>query len=142
MKWLASILCLGVILCTSLAVQAQEITQDPLCFRVRNTAPYKIYGSFVTDYYTAPDGTRARHRSNFRLEEAGATDPEKGYPLDIAEFCSYGPFYPGRKLEMVLRTLMPIFSCMTKVDQGEIVISGYRKDEPMGGTVTTAACFE
>jgi hypothetical protein len=29
---------------------------------------------------------------------------------------------------------------MTKIDQGEIVIEGYRKEE--GGAVTTAKCFE
>lgn len=142
MKWHFRALLLVLLLLGADRAMAQEITQDPICFRVKNTAPYKVYGSFVTDYYTQADGTQARHRSNFRLEEAGATDPSEGYPLDIAEFCSYGPFYPGRKLEMVLRTLLPIFSCMTKVDQGEIIISGYRKDDPMGGTVTTAACFE
>lgn len=119
---------------------AQEITSEPVCFQVRSEAPYKIYGSFVTDYYTRPDGIRARHRSNFRLEEVGATHPEEGYPMDRAEFCSYGPFYPGRKLELVIRTLLPVFSCITAVDQGEIVISGRRK--PEGGTVSTAACFE
>ena len=133
-----------VMMGVSMPVMAQgndnlDITAQPLCFTVRNEAPYKAYGSFVTDYYVRPDGIRARHRSNFRLEEAGAVH-EEGYPIDRAEFCSYGPFYPGRKLEMVLRTLVPIFSCLTRVDQGEIVISGYRK--PEGGTVTTAACFE
>lgn len=120
--------------------QAQEIVQDPICFNVRNEAPYKVYGSFVTNYYTRPDGIQARHKSNFRLEEAGATDPEKGYPIDQAEFCTYGPFYPGRKLELVIRTLVPIFSCMTRIDQGEIVIQGHRK--PEGGTDTKALCFE
>ncbi len=119
---------------------AQEIVQDPLCFRVKNQAPYKVYGSFVTDYFVNESGTSARHRSNFRLEEAGAKDPDKGYPLDIAEFCSYGPFYPDRKLELVIRTLVPIFSCMTRIDQGEIIIQGQRK--PEGGTETKALCYE
>lgn len=127
-------------LCAPLPVHAQEIVQEPICFNVRSEAPYKVYGSFVTDYYTRPDGVRARHKSNFRLEEAGTTDPEKGYPLDRAEFCTYGPFYPGRKLELVIRTLVPIFSCQTRIDQGEIVIHGYRK--PEGGTVTEADCFD
>lgn len=117
-----------------------EIVQEPLCFKVRNEAPYKIYGNFGTDYYVAEDGTRARHRSNFRLEEAGAKDPQTGEAADAAEFCSYGPFYPDRKLELVLRTLVPIFSCKTKIDQGEIVVKGYRK--PEGGTNTYAECYE
>ncbi|MCE7886728.1 MAG: hypothetical protein DYH13_04395 [Alphaproteobacteria bacterium PRO2] len=119
--------------------QAQEIVQEPLCFGVRNEAPYKVYGNFGTDYYVAEDGTKARHRSNFRLDEPGSVD-EEGYPSDRAEFCSYGPFYPDRKLEIVLRTLVPVFSCKTRIDQGEIVIKGHRK--PEGGAETWAECFE
>lgn len=118
---------------------AQEITPQPLCFTVRNTAEFKVYGSFVTDYYTTPTGTRARHRSNFRLDEAGAKDPEKGFATDAAEFCSYGPFYEGRKLELVLRTLIPVFSCKTSVEAGEIVIRGERK--PEGGVKMWAECL-
>lgn len=120
-------------------VLAQEIVQEPICFIVRNEAPYKIYGNFVTDYYTTPEGDQARHRSNFRLDEAGAKDPEKGFPLDVAEFCSYGPFYEGRQLELVIRTLVPIFSCKTSVEKGEIVIKGERL--PEGGTKTWAECL-
>ena len=119
---------------------AQDIVSQPMCFNVKNEAPYKVYGSFITDYYTRPDGIRARHKSNFRLEEAGATHEEKGYPIDRAEFCTFGPFYPGRKLELVIRTLVPVFSCKTRIDQGEIVIQGHRK--PEGGTETKALCFE
>jgi hypothetical protein len=122
-------------------VLAQEVTSEPICFFVRNQADYKVYGSFITDYYTRPDGVRARHRSNFRLEEAGAIDKEKGHPLDIAEFCSYGPFYPERKLELVLRTLVPVFSCQTRVDQGEIIITGERNADN-SGNITKAVCFE
>ncbi len=123
----------------TLPARAQEILSDPLCFNVRNEAPYKVYGNFGTDYYTAADGTKARHRSNFRLDEPGSVD-EQGYPSDRAEFCSYGPFYPDRKLEIVLRTLVPVFSCKTKIDQGEIVIKGRRK--PEGGAETWAECYE
>jgi hypothetical protein len=71
----------------------------------------------------------------------GETDPDTGEAADSAEFCTFGPFYPERKLELVLRTLVPIFSCKTRVDQGEIVIKGFRKeDQP--GTNTYAECYE
>ncbi len=130
---------LSLLLFVAFPAKAQEIVDDPICFTVKNEAPYKVYGNFVTDYYTTPEGTRARHRSNFRLDEAGAVDPEKGYPLDRAEFCSYGPFFPGYKLELVLRTLVPIFSCKTSVNMGEIVIKGERL--PEGGTKTWAICY-
>jgi hypothetical protein len=120
--------------------RAQDIVQEPMCFQVINEAPYSVFGNFLTDYYMSPNGTRARHRSNFRLEAAGTVHKD-GYPLDKAEFCSYGPFYPGRKLEMTLRTLVPIFSCRTHIDQGPIIIKGQRKPEPGGGTETWAECF-
>jgi hypothetical protein len=139
MKRLWILILTGLIL-QPLSAQAQELVAEPLCFLVVNEAPYSVYGSFNTDFYTGPDGAKARHKSNFHLEKAGSIDREKGYPVDRAEFCSYGPFYPGRKLDLVIRTLIPIFDCRTSIDQGPIVIKGHRK--PEGGTETWAACYE
>lgn len=140
MKWIIPALFMFLV---PLSAGAQEggldIVKDPLCFTVRNEAPYKVYGNFITDYYPSPDGNRARHRSNFRLDEPGSTDAE-GNPADRAEFCSYGPFLPERKLTLILRTLVPIFECDTRIDQGEIVIKGFRK--PEGGTETYAECYK
>lgn len=142
MKW--ALMGAVALICLPGVVMAQnenlDIVADPICFAVRNEAPYKVYGNFATTEFTRPDGVKTRHRSNFRLDEKGAVDPKTGEALDRAEFCSYGPFFPGRKLELVLRTLFPVFNCITKIDQGELVISGYRK--PEGGAVTTAKCFE
>ena len=67
-------------------------------------------------------------RPNFRLA-----------PKERSEFCTYGPFFDGMKQELVLRSLVPIFSCKTRVDQGEIVIQGRAK--PEGGTETWAVCY-
>ncbi len=116
-----------------------DVVQDPICFNVKNEAPYSVLGSFVTDYYMRPDGIKARHRSNFRLEAAGSVH-EEGYPLDIAEFCTYGPFYPDHKLEFVLRTIVPIFSCKTRVEDGDIVIHGELHED--GSQKTWADCYE
>lgn len=122
---------------------AQDIVPEPICFLVINEAPHKAYGHIGTDLYTTPDGVSARHRSNFRLDAAGSVHEDEGYPTDRAEFCSYGPFYPGRKLEFVLRTLFPIFSCQTRIDQGPIIIkSKPKEDSPMGGYDVWAECFE
>jgi len=104
-----------------------EISDEPICFNVVNTAPYTVYGTFVTNIYVAEGGTKARHRSNFRLKTNFKS-----------EFCTYGPFYEGRKLELVLRTLIPIFSCKTGIT-GDIVIHGRRK--PKGGADTWAVCL-
>ena len=115
-----------------------DIIDEPICFVLRSEAPYTTAGNLITAEYTRPDGIVTRHRSNFRFKAAGELD-EEGYPADRAEFCSYGPFMPDRQLELTLRTLFPIFSCKTRIDQGEIVIKGYRKDE--GGAVTWAECY-
>lgn len=116
----------------------KDIVREPICFLVVNEAPYSVFGNFGTDQFTRPDGIDAHHRANFRLEPAG-TMHEDGYPLDRSEFCSYGPFYEGRKLELTLRTLIPIFSCKTRIDQGPIVIKGKKQDD---GTVETwAECY-
>ena len=116
-----------------------DIVPEPLCFTLRNEAAFSVFGSFQTDFFMRPDGIKARHRSNFRLEAVGDIDEETGHPADAAEFCSYGPFLPDRKLHLTLRTLVPIFSCQTRVDQGEIVIKGYRK--PEGGLEVWAECY-
>ncbi len=120
--------------------QAQDIVQDPICFTIRNTADFTMFGNIATDFYTAPDGTQSRHRSNFRLDKAGSKDAE-GYDSDRAEFCSYGPFFEDRKLEVVLRTLFPVFSCKTKIDQGEIIVKAKRKADDSGVDIW-AECFE
>lgn len=104
-----------------------DVVDQPICFNVINNAPYTVFGTFITNIYTAEDGTKARHRSNFRLE-----------PNFKSEFCTYGPFYEGRKLELVLRTLIPVFSCKTGIN-GDIIIQGRKK--PEGGTDTWAVCL-
>jgi hypothetical protein len=124
---LFSALLTGVFM-TPVHASAQAVLSEPACFAVRNTAPYMVTGTISTDYYERPDGIRARHRSNFRLE-----------PQMSEEFCASGPFYPGWKLELTLRTLVPVFSCKTQIDQGEITIKGEIK--PDGTTNSSATCF-
>ncbi|MBI1259480.1 MAG: hypothetical protein GC204_18585 [Chloroflexi bacterium] len=104
-----------------------EVVSDPECFKIINKAPYTVYGSINTNFYVRADGIKTRHKSNFRLEN-----------MQEADFCTYGPFYEGHKIELVLRTLVPIFTCKTAIN-GDIVIYGRRKSD--GGTDTFAACL-
>lgn len=104
-----------------------EVVADPVCFGIVNRAPFTVFGSLVSNIYTTEDGSNARHRSNFRLEEGQMT-----------RFCTYGPFYAGRKLELALRTLIPVFACKTALYK-DIEISGRRK--PEGGTEIWASCL-
>ena len=104
-----------------------EITAQPVCFDVINTATYTMQGTFYTDFYKTPEGVASRHQANFRL---GANEK--------TNFCAAGPFYPGRKLELVIRTLVPVFNCRTAIN-GPVVIHGKRNDHD-DGNVTWADC--
>jgi hypothetical protein len=95
------------------------------CFNLWNTAPYTVTGSMVTALYETADATKARQRLNFRLA-----------PKENRRFCAFGPFYPGERLELVIRTLVPIFSCYT-VAQGDIIIKG---EMTKGVSKTWAEC--
>lgn len=105
-----------------------EVIAKPLCFKVINRAPYTVIGGLYTNFYVDERGYTARHNNGFRLK-AG----------ESLEACSSGPFYPGRKLELVLRSLVPIFNCHTRID-GDIIIRGEHKKG--GGTKTWAECRE
>lgn len=127
------------------AAQAQnlDIVDEPICFLVVNKADHEINGHIMTDKYPRPDGLIDRHKENFRLQAAGSRDPEKGYPTDRVEFCSYGPFYPGRKLDLTIKTLFPVFSCKTRIDKGPILIhSEPRTEDVFGGVNMWADCYD
>ena len=111
--------------------QGPDIVSEPICFQIRNTQDFTMYGTIWTDFYTTPEGTKARHSSAYRLEAAGTKDSDGNF-IDRAEYCSFGPFYEGRKLEINIRTLFPVFSCKTRVDQGEILLQAKRKDDDSG----------
>ena len=96
------------------------------CFFVVNKAPYTVTGGVNTNYYDTADGGKARANRNFRLR-----------PGQKTEVCTFGPFYPGERIELVLRSFVPLFSCYT-VAQGEIIVRGEIKSE--GGTRTWAEC--
>jgi len=103
-------------------VYAQEITDEPICFNIRNEADHTVYGSVVTAYVTRPDGQKVHYDGTFRLEPKGTVDPKTGYGKDFSEFCTTGPFFPGRQLEITLRTLIPVFSCKTSIEVDDIVV--------------------
>lgn len=118
-----------------------DITPEPICFTIRNTADFRVLGNVSTDYFMRPDGIRARHSSNFRLQSAGSVDSRTGKPDDRMTACSSGPFLPGRKLDFQLKTIIPVFSCRTRVDQGEIIVVGNRRADD-SGVEMRALCFD
>ncbi len=132
-------LIIPLLLFFSTSAIAQDITASPICFTVRNEAPYRVYGDISTNYDTNAQGQKIRHNGSFRLEKAGTTQAKENYYLDRSEFCSKGPFYQGRQLELTIRTLIPVFSCKTSIELGEIIIKGKINDD--GTTKTWAVCY-
>ncbi len=117
--------------CCASALAQQErklVLDEPYCFNIVNEAPYAVRGSVATDYYEHEDGAKARHRSNFRLE-----------PNAFQQVCSTGPFFEGWRLEIILRSLVPLDRCMTRIDMGDIRI--IYETEGDGPTVTKLKCF-
>lgn len=87
----------------------QDVTPYPLCTQIVNETDYTVRGSVSTDTATYEgsddetlNGTQARHMANFRIEPQGAWD-----------ICSQGPFFEGKRVELTLRTLIPVFACRT-----------------------------
>lgn len=85
---------------------AGEIISQPICTYVINRSDQTIMGTIATKSQTLADGTVAAHADNFKLA-AG----------DRRQFCAAGPFFEGRRLELTIRTLIPLFSCYTKIDR-------------------------
>ena len=128
-----------LILCFSFLISippvfAQNVTELPICTQIINEADYTVRGTILTataDYDdpsdSLKDGTSARHTANFKLAP--------GEKMDV---CSQGPFYEGQRLDLQLRTLIPIFECRTALTgpitiQSEIDADGQRK--------TWATCY-
>lgn len=111
---------------------AQEVTPHDIPFKIRNEAPYKIFGEVATPYYiNTENGQNRRNVATFVLEAVGGKD--------TIIFNSSGPFFPDRQLEITLRGLFPIFSCKTSIELGDIVIKGRLNDD--GTSKTWIECL-
>ena len=108
------------------------LVDQQICFKVRNTAPYGVYGDVATARMPRPeDGQEVTHTATFRLKEGEET------PM-----CTTGPFFPGQKLRITLRTLVPIFECKTTIiPNGTILIRGQRGESDYEGTKTWVECL-
>jgi len=98
--------------------QAAEVTPFEECANLRNMTDQTIMGVVRTAPFKATTGDVQRHEGSFRLE-----------PDEIATICSKGPFYDGYRVELVIRTIIPLFTCKTRLS-GDIYL---RKTENSEG---------
>lgn len=105
---------------------AQEITPYPLCTQIVNEANYAVRGTLSTARGQTPDGAPIWHSSNFRL-----------LPGERQDVCSSGPFYEGQRLELTLRTVIPVFECRTSLSAPIVIESAVMEN---GERKTWASC--
>ena len=74
---------------------------EPVCFRITNEEDRRVYGHIET---AMNPETEERYRSEFRME-----------PGETAAACTVGPFFEGRRVWLVIKTLMPLFACKTSI---------------------------
>ena len=103
-----------------------EILSKPICSWLTNRSAQTIMGFMATASQKVASGDVVKHRENFRLD-AGQRK----------QFCAAGPFYEGQRLELTIRTIIPLFSCKTKIDR-EIFLDA--KPEP-GFVKLSATCY-
>ncbi len=114
---------LGMI-CLNLSAVAADVTPFKECATIRNAANQQVTGVIKTDAFKFRGQIR-RHEKNFILQDG-----------ETVEVCSTGPFYPGYKVELTIRTIMPLFTCKTRLS-GEIVL---RRKEIKNFTALYADC--
>ena len=83
-----------------------EILGKPICSYLTNRSDQTIIGTIATAAQTVASGDVVKHRQNFKLSSG-----------ERRQFCAAGPFYEGRRLELTLRTIIPLFSCKTKIER-------------------------
>jgi hypothetical protein len=103
-----------------------EIIGTPICTDLTNRSAQMIIGTITTASQTIDTGDVVKHRSNFRLD-AGAKQ----------KICAAGPFFEGRRVMLVIRTLIPLFECKTTLEK-EIFLDATPQDN--GTTKLSATC--
>jgi len=114
-------LCIALVICaflTPLAAHAGEVTPFNECATLRNMSGQTIMGVVRTAPFKSTTGNVQRHEGTFRLEAE-----------ETAQVCSQGPFYDGYKVELTIRTIIPLFTCKTRLS-GDIYL---RKTETKEG---------
>ncbi len=84
--------------------KAGETTPNPICSKLTNRSTVSIQGTLATMTRTLPNGDLQQFSDNFKL-----------LPNEQRDICAAGPFYEGRRIELTIRTLFPLFSCKTQL---------------------------
>lgn len=105
-----------------------EHLNGPYCSDLVNRSQVKIYGKIRTNSLTRKDGTVVSHEANFAIP-----------PGDKWKVCSEGPFFQGKRIELTIVTLLPVFKCKTKLGVPIFLMANPKIDDD--GYTWSATCF-
>lgn len=113
---------LAALLCfLSVSVQAEEIyTANPQCAIFKNETKDIMFVGIRTDFYTKPDGKKSYYEEVMHIK-----------PGNMQQACVKGPFFPGNKVILMIKSFFPLFECKTKL-QGEIYVREKQKENGDG----------
>lgn len=96
-----------------------EVTRQPICSKLTNRSSVTIQGTITLAPQRLENGDVHQFSDNFKLS-----------PGQRQDLCASGPFYEGRRIDLTIRTLFPLFSCKAALGQ-EIFLD---MEEGPGGT--------
>lgn len=88
------------------AMPEGEVTAQPICSNLTNRSTVTIQGTITLAPQVLKNGETHQFSDNFKLS-----------PNQTREVCASGPFYEGRRIDLTIRTLFPLFSCKTALGQ-------------------------
>jgi len=104
-----------------------EVLAAPICGHLINKSSVTIHGTIATRPQVVESGESLTHTLNFKLN-----------PGEKTEICSKGPFYDGQRLDLTIRTLIPLFNCRTRIDRDVHLLMEEDED---GSKTYSASCF-
>lgn len=109
------------------AAKAEDLyTNDPQCAIIKNETDSNEFVAIRTDFYTKLDGKRSYYEEVLHLN-----------PGNMQQVCAKGPFYPGYKVTLTVKSFFPLFDCQTRLE-GTIAI--HDKPSETGGRTVWADC--
>lgn len=96
---------------------APQYSTERQCGMLVNDTDRSVSGTISTNYDENDKGEKFRHQANFTLK------PKEKWP-----FCTTGPYFDGEKVQLDLRSLIPLFTCLTRAE-GEILIRTRREND-------------
>lgn len=100
------------------------LSPTPQCADIRNKTNRTVYVGVRTNYFMGKDKSKERHEASLRLD-----------PNEHQQVCATGPFYDDYRVEIILRTIMPLFDCKTKLE-GSLTITATDAKTDDGDTYT------